>query len=511
MRFMPRSRGGALWRFFFAAVIVIGGAAATTAVAGLLQFKQFTNDISLTPPLAHANVTLPAPGQPQTILIVGSDHRAGEPYKSANTDTMLLVRLNASSQTINVLSVPRDLEVNIPGVGSAKINEAYSVGGTNLLVKVLRQQVFPGLHVNHIVDVNFKGFREMVDAIGCVYTDVDHRYYNVSAPGPNDFSSINIQPGYQKLCGTLALEFVRFRHTDSDLVRNARQQDFIRWAKDQYGVDNLFANRDKLLRIFGQNAQTDHDLHTVDGLINLFDLVLNSAGHTIKQIKFPAQFLPCDTTGVGGVPCYVAPTSTAAEQGAFRDFMRATHTAPPPKHPTFGHRAHHAKGTPPGLIADTTDGKAQAAALHSAHMPVYYPRLITSAFGSGYCTTASANCDDGAEPETAYAGSYPRAYQIRNQEGHLEPAYRMTLVLNSGLGEYYGVQGTTWQHPPILGSPSGTKVVGGRKLFLYAQGGSLTNVAWHTPQGVYWISNTLTTNLSNPQMVAIAASLTRAP
>ena len=386
---------------------------------------------------------------------------------------MLLVRLNASSQTINVLSVPRDLEVNIPGVGDAKINEAYSVGGTNLLVKVLRQQVFPGLHVNHIVDVNFKGFREMVDAIGCVYTDVDHRYYNVSALGPNDFSSINIQPGYQKLCGTLALEFVRFRHTDSDLVRNARQQDFIRWAKDQYGVDNLFANRDKLLRIFGKNAQTDHDLHTIDGLINLFDLVLNSAGHTIKQIKFPAQFLPCDTTGAGGVPCYVAPTSTAAEQAAFRDFMRAT---------TYGAAAQASDLRAPcpprerdahaGLTADTTDGKAQAAALHSAHMPVYYPRLITSAFGSGYCTTASANCDDGAEPETAYAGSYPRAYQIRDQEGHLQPAYRMTLVLNSVLGEYYGVQGTTWQHPPILGSPSGTKVVGGRKLFLYAQGGA---------------------------------------
>ena len=85
----------------------------------------------------------------------------------------------------------------------------------------------------------------------------------------------------------------------------------------------------------------------------------------------------------------------------------------------------------------------------------------------------------------------------------------MTLVLNSLLGEYYGVQGTTWQSPPLLGSPSGTRVVNGRKLFLYAQGGSLTNVAWHTPQGVYWISNTLTTDISNPQMVAIAASLTR--
>ena len=121
----------------------------------------------------------------------------------------------------------------------------------------------------------------------------------------------------------------------------------------------------------------------------------------------------------------------------------------------------------------------------------------------------TANCDDGDEPQTAYDGSYPRAYQIRDQQGHLHPAYRMTLVLNSLLGEYYGVQGSTWQSPPLLGSPSGTRVVNGRKLFLYAQGGSLTNVAWHTPQGVYWISNTLTTDISNAQMVAIAASLTR--
>jgi polyisoprenyl-teichoic acid--peptidoglycan teichoic acid transferase len=506
VRLMPRTRRGALWRFFLGAVIVIGASAATTAVAGLLQFKQLAADISLTPALPHANVTLPSPGQPQTILIIGSDHRAGEPFRAANTDTILLVRLNGNSQTINVLSVPRDLQVNVPGEGIAKINSAYSVGGPNLLISILRQQVFPGLHVNHIVDINFRGFVDLVNAIGCVYTDVDHRYYNVSAPGPNDFSSINIQPGYQKLCGTLALEFVRFRHTDSDLVRNARQQDFIRWAKDQYGIDNLIANRDRLLRIFGANTETDHDLHTTDGLINLFNLVAFSDGHTIKQIKFPALFLPCDPTGT--VPCYVAPTSTGAEHAAFADFMRPTQTAPHAKHPTFGPHAHHAGGiSTAGLIADTTDGKSQAQALHSVKMPVYYPKLIMAQ--SQYCTVASANCDDGAEPETAYDGSYPRAYQIRDQDGHLHAAYRMTIDLNSLLGEYYGVQGTTWQIPPLLGSPSGTKVVNGRKLFLYAQGGSITNVAWHTPQGVYWISNTLTNNISNTQMVAIASSFTR--
>ena len=122
---------------------------------------------------------------------------------------------------------------------------------------------------------------------------------------------------------------MRFRHTDSDIVRNARQQDFIRWAKDQYGVGKLIANRDKLLRIFGAHTQTDHNLHTTDGLINLFNLVAFSDGHTIKQIQFPAQFLPCDPTG--STPCYVAPTSAAAEHGAFRDFMRRR---TPPRRPS---------------------------------------------------------------------------------------------------------------------------------------------------------------------------------
>ena len=66
-------------------------------------------------------MTLPNPGQPQTILIIGSDHRAGEAFKAANTDTMLLVRLNGSSQTINVISVPRDLKARMDKV-SASVN-----------------------------------------------------------------------------------------------------------------------------------------------------------------------------------------------------------------------------------------------------------------------------------------------------------------------------------------------------------------------------------------------------
>jgi LCP family protein required for cell wall assembly len=512
MRLMPHSRRGALWRAVLAAVIVIGASAATTAVAGLLQFKNLVNDLNAGVVLPHVQgVTLPDPGQPQTILIIGSDHRAREPFTAANTDTMLLVRLNGSSSTINLMSVPRDLQVQIPGVGTAKLNSAYSVGGPNLLLNVLKTQVFPGLRVNHIVDVNFGGFQALVNAIGCVYTDVDHRYYNNTAL--TNYSSIDIQPGYQKLCGAQALQFVRFRHTDSDLVRNARQQDFIRWAKDQYGAANLIANRDELLRIFGAYTETDHNLHTLDGLINLFDLVAFSAGHTIKQIVFPAVFLPCgNTAAVNGVaaqtPCYVT-ASASAEAGAFRAFMRPTAAAPTAP-PATGPSAHgkpqkHSSAIPTaGLTADVIDGRSQLAALSRVAMPVYYPRLILT--GSSYCFSITGNCP----VEIPSPGSYPRAYTMHDQQGRRQIAYRMTIELNPVLGEYYGVQGTTWRKPPILAKPSEIRFVGGKRLELFANGGKLTNVAWRTPQGVYWISNTLTTDISNQQMVGIAASLTRA-
>jgi hypothetical protein len=86
----------------------------------------------------------------------------------------------------------------------------------------------------------------------------------------------------------------------------------------------------------------------------------------------------------------------------------------------------------------------------------------------------------------------------------------MTVVMNPALGQYYGVQGSTWLNPPILSSPSGTKTVNGKQLLLFTNGSKLSVVAWRTPQAVYWISNTLTDDLTNQQMVAIAASLTKA-
>jgi LCP family protein required for cell wall assembly len=515
-----------LWRFAAGAVIVILFTATTTAVAGLLQFKQAAQDLGVNPAIKHAQVAIANPGQPQTLLLIGSDHRAGEPFRVSNTDTMLLVRIDPNSTTINLLSLPRDLQVQIPGYGTAKLNAAYSLGGPNLLLKTIKANGFSTLHVNHIIDVNFKGFSGLVDALGCVYTDVDRRYYNNTAT--DNYSSIDIQPGYQRLCGNNqspsgALAFVRFRHLDTDIVRNARQQDFLRWAKDEYSQSTLITERDKLLRVFGQNTQTDANLHSADGVENLFTLIAFSAGHTIRSIPFPAVLLPCGApapgpTGTVQQPaCYVGADS-GAEQHVYSQFMTPTVAAPkPPAAPTgttgpSAAAAHGAANSTAGLIGDLGDGKTQAVALGRLGMPVYVPGKIVA--GSQYCTPGNRACpvEQGQAPaEIGISSGYSRGYMIHDEGGQPHVAYRMTLVVNSMLGQYYGIQGMTWQTPPILNHPTATRSVGGKQLLLYANGGRLSIVAWRTSHGVYWVSNTLTDSIRNDQMVSIAASLKPAP
>ena len=81
------------------------------------------------------------------------------------------------------------------------------------------------------------------------------------------------------------------------------------------------------------------------------------------------------------------------------------------------------------------------------------------------------------------------------------------MVISAGLiGQYYGVQGTTWMNPPVLGASPEVHTIHGRKFYYYRDGTQLRLVAWKTKKAVYWISNTLLLSLSNRQMTAIAAS-----
>jgi LCP family protein required for cell wall assembly len=168
---------------------------------------------------------IPTSGQPITALLIGSDHRSdGATGKNGLSDTLMLARMDPKHHMVSLLSIPRDLWV--PSLGN-KINSAYSEGGdAKSLVAV---EEVTGVHPNYLLNVDFSGFRKLVDSLGGVYVNVDQYYYNPLAQSQyTGFSAIDVKPGYQKLNGGDALAFSRYRHTDDDFHRQARQQMFLR-------------------------------------------------------------------------------------------------------------------------------------------------------------------------------------------------------------------------------------------------------------------------------------------
>src|SRR5581483_3329998 len=210
----PRPGWSLIKRALVGAAIIVVVTAGATATAGLLEIN---TDVAI----FNTGHRIPGigglldnvnGGGPQTILVLGSDRRFADikgqiPPRS---DTILLVRLDPSKEATAVLSIPRDLKVKIPGYGTDKINAAYALGGPRLTVETIRNLFhFP---INHVVNVNFGGFRKAVNRLGCVYVDVDRRYFNDNHPpvdSPTNYATIDIQPGYQKLCGSDALDYVR--------------------------------------------------------------------------------------------------------------------------------------------------------------------------------------------------------------------------------------------------------------------------------------------------------------
>jgi len=175
-------------------------------------------------------------------LVIGYDHRAGEGGLPSRSDTMMLVRADPVTKTISLLSFPRDLIVPLycppsgggaaVAQGSGRINSAYAYCGSTGALETVRH--LTNLPINYLVSVNFLGFIAVVNKLGGVWMDVDRRYYNKNVgTGSTNFANIDLQPGYQRMTGKQALDFVRFRHTDSDLFRLARQQQFVSAARQQ--------------------------------------------------------------------------------------------------------------------------------------------------------------------------------------------------------------------------------------------------------------------------------------
>jgi LCP family protein required for cell wall assembly len=195
-----------------------------------------------------------SPHEPAIAMVLGSDHRATDQGAASRSDTIMLIRTDPLTNTVSLLSIPRDLYVQIrcPGrpTWSGKINAAYAECGPTGTLETVR--ALTGLPVNYLVNVNFRGFMELVDQLGGVWMDVDRRYYNKNTGAYYDnYANIDLQPGYQLLTGAQALSFVRYRHTDSDLFRNARQQEFVKAVKEQLGRVSSLAIAWRLPKLVG--------------------------------------------------------------------------------------------------------------------------------------------------------------------------------------------------------------------------------------------------------------------
>ena len=494
-----RHVGFPLWlRFLTASFLIVAAVAGATSASLILYLSDIANALKHGSILNGVQPFLKTPGSgPQTILILGSDKRNNQlSGKYGNSDTTMLLRLDPDRHAIALLSIPRDLKVDIPGYGTNKINAAYSLGGPKLTLQTVKQVT--GLEINHLVNVDFTGFARAVNAIGCVYVDVDRRYYIAPNSGT---SEINLQPGYQALCGFDALSFARYRHTDKDIVRAARQQAFLREARAKVPPEKIFEDRSKLIKIF--THYTSSDINSAEQMLQVLRLFFDLRGSQVKEVHFKATLGPSyvyasqseihqavnQFLGVQGTP---GPQASSAKPD------KAVKPQQPPDHSKStpaATRQHHHPSADTNLVS-TSYGKqlAQGIKARKEKVPVYYPTVLET--GSDYAQK-------------------PRVYKINGKGDGAPPhdqraAYKYVFSL-PGLGDYYGFEGTRWKDPPILDDPSDTKTIGDRDYRLYYDGDRLRMVAWQTDQGSFWVSNSLIETVSNEDMLKIAEGFRQLP
>lgn len=503
----PPPKRKRLWlRFLIASLLIIAAVAGATSASTLIYAQGILDRLKGIPGVRRQ--LLPTVGgAPENILILGSDKRAGVAGQGrGRSDTAILLRLDPNRHAIALMSIPRDLKIDLPGYGIQKFNAAYTFGGPALTVRMVK--TITGLSINHVVNVDFLGFARAVDAIGCVYIDVDRRYFhsNAGLVGAQTYDQINIQPGYQRLCGDNALHYVRYRHTDTDLVREARQQDFLREARQQISPTQLFfTERDKLLKIF--TTYTTSDIKDLSTLIQVLKLFVASRGAPIEEVHFPAVLHPSFVTASpaaihGAVEKFLGIQPSGGPRGSLNLPQSSGQTGIVPQEKKRARAAKkasqgaHAPPTPSaandGLI-DASQGSrnvaAEAAANTLTSFPVFYPRRLP--------------------PGSIYV-QQPRVYHLMDTSGHRISAYATIAQIPSG--DYFGVQGLHgWTDPPILKEPSETRMIAGRQFDIFLDGNRIRLVSWRQGNNTYWIYNSLLQTLTNDQMLGMARSIGMLP
>jgi polyisoprenyl-teichoic acid--peptidoglycan teichoic acid transferase len=232
-------------------LVVVALAIVAWTWLGGLQRTMVVKDEKLIASLEKAK-----PQKPYTVLLLGGDKRADEPYR---TDTMILAKVDPKKKKMWMLSIPRDTRVEVDGHGAIKINSAFTYGGAEGAVKAVKN--LTGVSINHYMLVDFEGFSEAVDALGGVWVDVPVEINDVKAASHNK-KAAHIDAGYQLLDGDHALTFTRARHqfADQDFSRMKNQQIFFKALADQIAESGNIAKLPRTVSAIAPYVKTDMSL-----------------------------------------------------------------------------------------------------------------------------------------------------------------------------------------------------------------------------------------------------------
>lgn len=340
---------------WFALVLVVIGAG--IGGAAYLWFNETTEAVNGHTAAVIKTKTLldklGSPSDPAVALIAGYDHRASDgtnSYAGSNSDTLMLLRADPRNGTLSILSFPRDLNVPIYCRGNTistydRINAAWADCGANggPFAALNTMKHLTGVPVNFLITLDFNAFVQVVHRIHGIYLNVDRRYYNRNV-GTYDtnYANIDLQPGYQRINGAEALSYVRFRHLDSDIYRNGRQQLFMEALKQRLKSTVTLSNYGTVLGIVGA-LKGNLEIEKADGssvslgeLRSYLGLLVGlQGGHLLRNAIPPADLVPFVTAG-GADELQTSPMAVA---GAVHRFLH-------PVVPTALHHTHRGTGTP---------------------------------------------------------------------------------------------------------------------------------------------------------------------
>lgn len=267
--------------------------------------------------------TMPDAGEPITFLVVGSDSRENLEDLTGfgqagghRSDVIMLVKIHPGEDRAQILSIPRDLWVEIPGEGEGKINAAYAVGGAPLLVQTVKGVT--GVEVNHYVEVDFVGFQAIVDQLGGVTMEFPFA-------ARDSKSDLQVEAGTQRLDGAMALAYARSRNYQElrdgqwvgvaadDFGRTQRQQRLILAILDELKRPSTLTEAGEIVGAFARHLSMDAAL-AESSLIELAFRMRGISSERIETVTLPAEV---GTAGQASVAFLKEPEASAV-LAAFR-------------------------------------------------------------------------------------------------------------------------------------------------------------------------------------------------